>query len=379
MRASAEVSALPAGSTSGSGFREQGLKDVVVYFASLAVLLLIAAAFFSTGRWRIIFTPFRIDASKMTVAELGLAVPGQHVNRVNLILASFAGGFNAMIADPARAGWERYCASLPPLGQPFAQEGAAMGYTPARLFRYDAVDFERTLPLKHTGFKYLHYVGLGFWSGMRGHTGAQLARITADLDPLYRYLCYDGYGFKHAFFDYPKGPAGLAPLNRLEGYARNAAYQGLGRAFFFHFMGDIPALIEHVERLDAHVLDAAGGIGLAAAFIFPDQIGYACELVAQLPPAWRADVHQGMCFGLKARSINHPEEFGRNLSGQSADMRECVRAALRACDRLEAEVRDDGAVDGYQRWRAWVRQWMEEHLRYPLAGLVVPEAAAAER
>ncbi len=39
-------------------------------------------------------------------------------------------------------------------------------------------------------------------------------------------------------------------LNELEGYARSAAYQGVGRAFYFLFMDDHDALIEHAAKLE---------------------------------------------------------------------------------------------------------------------------------
>jgi len=340
------------------------------YVVLMAVIVVAGMIVLITGWWRLALAIFRIPARSMTVDKLGLRVPAEHVERVNSILASFAGGFNATIASPSAVAWERYCDGLPALLRPFAQEGAAMGYTPRRLFLFDGPDFERRVVERHPGFRYLHHVGLGFWAGLRRYNPSQLARLVADLDPLYRYLCYDGYGFKHAFFDYPKDPASLRRLDALEGYARHAAYQGVGRAMFFYYMGDPPLLKEHIRKLGTHAPDAAGGVGLASVFIFPDRLQIAQELAARLPADWHADIHVGMCFGLKARSINDPGQLECDLSGAPAEVQAAVRTAIAECDRIEAQVRAEGVEDGYRCWRARVAAWMTGHVQYPLAGLI---------
>ncbi|MCK4342453.1 MAG: DUF1702 family protein [Phycisphaerae bacterium] len=340
---------------------------LVVYIA----VILVAVVLF-TGWWRVALAPFKIRADRMTVAKLGLRVPAEHAARVDSILSSFAGGFNAMIAAPSASAWERYCDTRQALDGPFAQEGAAMGYTVRRLFQFDAAKFEARLPRRYPGFRYLHHVGLGFWSGMRNHSPQHLAQVTANLDPLYRYLCYDGYGFKHGFFDYPHDPTSLRKLDALDGYARNAAYQGVGRALFFYFMQDPDLLSEHVAKLGPHAIDAAGGAGLASVFIFPDQMEVPLELMTRLPAEWHKDIHQGMCFGLKARSINDPEQFERDMARLADPVREAIYASIRECDRAETQVRAQRAEDGYQRWRVLVAQWMAVHIDYPLAAVKAP-------
>jgi hypothetical protein len=340
----------------------------MAYAAYIAVPAALIAVVLVTGWWRLAFALVGIRSSGMTVERLGLLVPREHQPRIDAVLSAFAGGFNTMISLPSASGWERYCTRLPTLCQPFAHEGAAMGYTLRRLFRYDPADFEHRTVSRHPGFRYLHYVGLGFWSGMRQHNPQRLARVVAGLDPLHGALCYDGYGFKHGFFDYPKDPAALRRLDLLDGYARNVAYQGVGRALFFYYMRDPDVLIEHIDRLGGHAPDAAGGAGLAAVFIFHDRLDVALEAAGRLPGDWQSDVHLGMCFGLKARSINDPAGFERDLGSLSSAGAAAARAALRECDRVEAEVRADRTADGYRRWREAVRQWMADNIDYPLAG-----------
>lgn len=344
--------------------------NVVEWFAYIALpLTLLAVILLSTGWWRLAFSPFRIRPDRMTVARLGLTVASDDVDRVNSILSSFAGGFNAMLTRPTWAGWLRYCDSLPVLYQPFAHEGAAMGFTPRRLFRFRPAEFEAKVVKPQPQMRYLYYVGLGFWSGMRNHKPGRLTRIVERVDPLHGFLCYDGYGFKHGFFDYPKDPDIMRKFEGFDGYARNVAYQGIGRAFWFLFMGDHDTLIERIAALGDYARDGAGGLGLAAAFVTPDRLEVALDLGEKLPVEWHEDYHLGMCFGLKARSINHAEQFERDMDRLAPGVREAVYASVRECDRIELEVRNERGEDGFRRWRGRVTRWMASHVEYPLAGL----------
>ena len=342
-----------------------------------AACALAVAVLLATGWWRFAFAVFAIRPQAMTVDRLGLHVATDaDVRRINTILGSFAGGFNAMIARPSSTAWRTYCASLPSLYQPFAHEGAAMGYTLRHLFRYDPAKFEARLVRKQPEFRYLYYVGLGFWSGMRNHDAARLTRIAADLDPLHRYLCYDGYGFKHAFFDYPKNAACLRRLDALEGYARNAAYQGVGRAFWFLYLSRPELLIERIGGLGEHASDAAAGAGLAAVFVNPDRLEIARDLGRQIPREWRPHYHLGICFGLKARSINNVEQFERDLASADPEARDAAGASIRECDRIELLVRAERLDDGYRVWRSRVTEWMTDHIEYPLSRVMATDRAA---
>lgn len=339
-----------------------------MYIAGVCAIIVAMAAV--TGWWRYVFAAWAIRPNKMRVERLGLLVSAPaDVERVNSILESFAGGFNAMIARPSATAWKGYCESLPALNRPFAEEGAAMGYTLRGLFTYSPAAFEAAIVRPRPEFRYLHYVGLGFWSGMRNHDARRLAQIVTGLDPLHGYLVYDGYGFKHAFFDYPKDETVLRKLDLLEGYARNAAYQGVGRALWFRFMDRPDLFIEHVNRFGVHAADAAAGAGLAAVFVNPDRQEVAREWAAKMPAEWHPHVHLGMCFGLKARSINNVEQFERDTAGLDPSVKDAIFASIRECDRIELLVRAELGRDKYRDWRTRVTQWMIDHVEYPLAGV----------
>ena len=341
----------------------------------VAVAIAVAVSV-GTGWWRYMFIPFKISPGRMTVKRLGLAVEQpEDIDRVDSILAGFARGFNAMITAPSQRVWRAHCDAQPPRYRPFTEEGVAMGFTLRRLFNYRADEFEGLLVKHAPEFRYLYYVGLGFWSGMRGHSAEKLTQIVDGLDPLHRYLCHDGYGFKHAFFDYPKNPAGLAPLDKLDGYARSAAYQGVGRAMLFLYMSQPETMIERMRGFGDVAPQAAAGVGLAAVFVHTDRLEKARTLAMQMPVEWHDQFHLGMCFALKARSITDRDQFERDMANVDASVREAAMASIRECDRIELLVRNDGLPDGYRRWRDRVTDWMASHIEYPLAAIKQPSAA----
>lgn len=321
----------------------------------------------ATGWWRRCFVVFGIRSSRMTCKRLGLLVDGPlDSTRVDSILGQFAGGFNAMITASSEARCRTACQAVPTLYRPFAEEGAAMGYTLRHLFRYRPDEFEDRLVKRSPEFRYLYYVGLGFWSGMRNHDAATVMRISERLDPMHRYLCFDGYGFKYAFFDHPKDPAAFARFDRLPGYMRHAAYQGVGRAFYFRFMARPDLLIESIRQLGDYAVDAAAGLGLAAVFVNPDRLELAQGLGRKLPQEWREHFHLGMCFALKARMIADSDQFERDLASVSSDTREAAYASVRECDRVELIARSKDGEDGYRHWRERVAGWMAASVEYPL-------------
>lgn len=335
----------------------------------LTVVPLVALLLWS-GYWRVLMTVFAIRPRRLTVKRLGLFVDSpQDVDRVDTVLSSFAGGFNAMIARPSDEAARAYCASLPALYRPFAEEGRAMGYIPRRLFRFDAGNFERRIVARQPEFRYLYYVGLGFWAGLRNHRVNRLQAMVEGLDPLHGHLCFDGYGFQRAFFHYRSDTKALQRLDSLVGYQRNAAFHGVGRALWFLYMSRPSELITQLSSLGAVAADVAAGVGLAAVFVNPDRIEVAQTLAREMPGEWQKSFHLGMCFALKARSINDNAEFQGHLSRMDEPVQAAVLACIRECDRVELVVRAQSCAEPYRLWRERVANWMSDHIEYPLAGM----------
>ena len=96
----------------------------------------------------------------------------------------------------------------------------------------------------------------------------------------------------------------------------------------------------------------------------------------KLPASWRPHYHLGMCFGLKARSINDLDRFERDMTRLEPRVREAVYASIRECDRIELLVRSEQSENGYHVWRNRVTNWMASRIEYPLASVRVPRRPA---
>lgn len=322
---------------------------------------------------RVIRRLFGLREGRMTIETLGLAIHApEHRERVAGILTHFAGGFNTMLAGRTFAEWQSYCKELPSHYQPFAHVGAAMGYPLRRQGFYGPESFESQVVKAHPQFRYPYYAGLGFWGGIRGYGPRRLERLTRGLDPLYRYLCYEGYGFKHGLLDFRRDHDPFGRLMVLEGYARQAAFQGAGGALYFQFMDEPEELMAALRALGPYAIDAASGVGLASVFVHPDRLETACDVARRMDEVWHPAVHQGMCFGLKARYIHDVEQFEQDMSRRPASVREAVFASIRECDRIELQVRDAGGDDAYRQWREHLAAWMTHHVEYPLASYRSP-------
>ena len=129
--------------------------------------------------------------------------------------SAFIGGFNAMLGNATLAEVAAQGSGVTPHFRPFYFEGAAMGYLPRRFLRRgpSLQHAERDLLAMNPAFRYLYYVGLGFWYGMTTRRGpASLLTLAPYLDPIYYPLCYDGFGFKMAFYDDAADPKTLRRL-----------------------------------------------------------------------------------------------------------------------------------------------------------------------
>lgn len=336
----------------------------------LISLAAMVVAFAFTGVWRIILWPLRIRPQKMSAERLGFRVSdGADRNAVDGVCRAFAMGFNSMISHPSPNRWHAICDEISPMYRPFAYEGAAMGFPLRSLMRFSARVFERDIVALHSQFAYLHYVGLGFWSGMRNHDPERIERVIADLDPLLGDLCWDGYGFQHGFFDFDDTDSYTRKFGRLRGYSRHVAHQGLGRSLWFRFMGDPDGLIAAIRSLGPMAGDAAAGLGLAAVFANADRPQRGLEVVSRFPLVWHRDVQLGMCFGYKARARCDAAFFDEFLNKLDAPRARAVRAAVVRCDAIEVEVRRSVRGDGYRHWREALRDWLAESVSYPFAAL----------
>ncbi len=229
---------------------------------------------------------------------------------------AFIGGYNAMLRleSPGRVAGQG--ALVDPHFRPFFFEGAAMGYLPrgylSRGFSRDSA--ERDLLQMHPGFLYLYYVGLGFWIAMRHpRRPSSIESLREHLDPMYLPLCYDGFGFKIGFFDYPGRHAARGLLDRCPAERRAAIYQGFGRSLFFVYMDDEASFLrERDAERGRHREDMEFGRSLALAFTGIDRPQTIAAHVAAARDEGELGARlTGITWALTAREMSDPDYFHR--------------------------------------------------------------------
>ena len=267
---------------------------------------------------------------------------------------AFLGGYHAMLEsrslDAVRASGQSVAAHF----RPFFFEGAAMGYLPRAYFteRAGRRRAEADLLAMDERFLYLYYVGLGFWVGFR-HPGRPdaLEDLAPWLNPFYVPLCYDGFGFKLAFFDYPKRKAAAAILERAPENRAAAIYQGFGRALHFVCMDDEPRFQREKGMVPAERRnDLESGRSLAFAFTgisHPERI--LLHLAGSADDEERALRLLGVTWALAARELTDPAYFDACLRELPPSQQALLRLLPREC----RAAREESA--SYEEWRTKTR------------------------
>jgi enediyne biosynthesis protein E3 len=258
----------------------------------------------------------------------------------------FIGGYNAALAATKLEDIVQYTRGISLTERGFAVEGAAMGSAVS-----DAILLWRSLLPACIGafrcdYTYLAHVGAG-WALAR--VPWRRNQILAVLDPIHRWLAYDGLGFHDTYFHHRRVLAGWR--RERYGYAARAYDQGVGRALWFVAGASIGDVIGIISALPAtRQSDLWSGLGLAMAYAGPISTG---DIVYafQSANANRINFAQGIAFACEARLLArhvpaHTELAARTVWGDGAEaLSELVREA-RGC-LPEA----DGAPPRYELWR----------------------------
>lgn len=231
----------------------------------------------------------------------------------------------------------------------FTYEGAAMGLalldamTPWRRDRLRSF-----LAGRGGDHVYMAHVGAG-WAIARLPFG--MAGILSRLDPLLRWLAYDGYGFHQGYFDWPHAVEGRRDVpRRVRGYGRRAFDQGLGRSLWFVDGADALRIPRTIAAFpEARRPDLWSGVGLAATYAGGVEEA-AMAALRDTGRGFEAELAQGAAFAAKARlragnSAPHVDMACQVFCGRAAT--EAAEASDRALDGLEA----DGDVPAYEVWR----------------------------
>ncbi len=262
---------------------------------------------------------------------------------------AFIGGFNTMISAPGLAEVSAAGHAVTPHFRPFFFEGAAMGYLPrgwvhAGVSRHDA---EAALLSLDPAFRYLYYVGLGFWFAMRRARPDALIRMQPHLDPMHFPLCFDGYGFQIAFYDNGADPATLRRIRGAPAAFLPAVHQGYGRALHFVFMDDPEGFDRFVAAAPpVRRADLECGRALALGFTRCDR---PATLIAHLESARDEETLgarlAGLTWALTARHMNDPVYFRTCLSAAPSESRAFLEELPALCHEAFATAR---SYDGWQ-------------------------------
>lgn len=285
----------------------------------------------------------------------------EHITEVEGIGAAFLSGFNAMLRFQRLADVRRFCENLPAYRRPFAYEGSAMGFGLRSWLHcgWRLEEFDQFIDQLNPRYVYLYFVGLGWWFHQRyKRNPAKADRLIQLLNPYYRNLCHDGFGFKTGFYEYPRDPSSISRFSEFTGYGPHACFQGFGRSLWFVYRDAHDKLFAFVNTIDSRYRgDCCAGLGLAIAFTQIEDLRFAFNFLQRIDESYRDEFLLGIVFALAARRMNDEDYFGAQITKLEPDLQSFVLQSLRECDQSFAEaveLGDSGSV--YGTWRNRTRE-----------------------
>ncbi len=295
-----------------------------------------------------------LSEDQVTFARRGFrggdAAVRAHIEKVG---RSFLAGYHAALEDARPEPLTSRLEATEADYRGFTYEGAAMSLTlldvlvPGRPRRLRAF-----LDGAGGDHVYMAHVGAG-WAMARLPFG--MTRIFRRLDPLMRWLALDGYGFHQGYFRWPSAVEGRQAIPwRVQGYARRAFDQGLGRSLWFVDGADVRRIPGTIASFPAaRHADLWSGVGLACTYAGGVD-SESVEVLRQAGNPFTAELAQGAAFAAKARlkagnMAPHVDTACEILCGCSAtEAAEVTDLALR-------DLPPDGDLPAYEVWRERVR------------------------
>lgn len=308
-------------------------------------------------------TKFRKRMLSISVEEASIARRGfndggiEATRRLEQIGRTFLLGYHAALNDETPAALAIRLDVIEPAFCGFAYEGAAMGlalldqFPTRRRGRLRA--FLNGAGSKHT---YMIHVGAGWAIARIPWLRRNIERALAHLDPLLRWLALDGYGFHEGYFHWRRFVRKPECVNELQGYARHAFAQGLGRALWFIEGADANRVPAAVALLPSPLhADLWSGIGLACTYAGGAEQA-AVEHLRIAAGAYRAELAQGAAFAAKTRQRAGNESFHTEMAcqvlcGLSSD------EAARITDIMLQLLPADRDVPAYEIWRQRIQSY----------------------
>lgn len=295
---------------------------------------------------------FSISFEEATIARRGFNDGGiEATRRLEQIGRTFLQGYHAALDDEDHAMLSLRLDATEQSFRGFAYEGAAMGlalldqFSPWRRGRLRA--FLNRAGSQHT---YMIHVGAGWTMARLPWLRRNIDGALSQLDPLLRWLALDGYGFHEGYFHWRRFVQKPEGINKMQGYARHAFAQGLGRALWFIEGADpdrLPASVALFPR-PLHA-DLWSGVGLACTYAGGVERA-AVEQLRVAAGAYTAELAQGAAFAAKTREragneSMHTEMACQVLCGLSS------AAAAQVTDVMLQRLPVEGDVPAYEIWR----------------------------
>lgn len=243
---------------------------------------------------------FGIDTRQTTFAVRGFDTAPGHVRRhLEGHALTFVEGYHlALEHDDVDALAQRLAARVPPARLGFAYEGASMAHALLDLLPLPGRGrLSRLLAGPGAPYRFLVHVGPGWaFARLRRRPWGRLV-----LDPVLRWLVFDGYGFHQAFFAPPTAAALPVPPRGVPAYGARSFDQGVGRALWFVRGGDPDRITGTVGAVaPGRHADIWSGVGLAACYAGGVDRGVLERLVDRAGP-FLPELAQGAAAAAAAR------------------------------------------------------------------------------
>jgi hypothetical protein len=264
---------------------------------------------------------------------------------------TFVDGYNAALIAHGHEDLSHRLEQAPSGRTGFWVEGAAMSSALLDTFSVRPHRIDSLVAGAGRQHSYLIHVGVG-WAVARLHV--LRPDVRRRLDPLLRWLVWDGLGFARGFFAPRRHLLRQVPPLPGGGYRSRVADQGLGRCLWFYGAADPDVVSRLVDAIPlARQADLWSGVGLAATYAGGAPAEVLTSLVEAAGP-FRADLAQGAVFGATARLaadevLPGTRSTSLTLSGLSpSDAAELADEARRGCHQ--------GTAEDYERWRQRIRE-----------------------
>ena len=242
--------------------------------------------------------------------------------------------------------------------QGFAHKGAGMGLifldflSPGGTSRFhDFInEYPQHINLIHVG------AGIAMWVLKK-----DIEKTLAVMPPLSRWWAMDGFGFYDGVSNWRKSLDKHLVPNRVQGYAKRAYDQGLGRSIWFLYNTDIDGIVNHIHQFPVFRHgDLWSGVGLASTYTG----GVEAATLNQLRTAsgdHALDVAVGSALAANARYladniVPHTELACSMLCDRSAV--ESAQLTLAILEKLPVDSQESVTVElpVYETYRRQLRQ-----------------------